>query len=280
MTSAAEARVQKVLAAPDSKRIAELRTREWTGHNIPLSTTESTLGRHITLISDDERTMTIKRVVRQLMPRDRRLRVADMGALEGGLSFEMAREGHDVTGIEGRRANYEKADLIRSYFGLDNLHFEHRDVKTLSASTHEPWDVIICCGLLYHLDNPFAFLETLATLVRPGGMLFLETEIAPASISPIFKFELSDVQTLEHNGRTYSGRWFEEPQGGDVLERHWSAVSNARSFWPAHRDLVRGIYHAGFRSVMELFGMWEIDREFGLRDEFARVFFVCRHGWE
>jgi hypothetical protein len=60
--------------------------------------------------------------------------------------------------------------------------------------------------------------------------------------------------------------------------RQWSAVSNERSFWPSRRSLIRGIYHAGFHDIAELFGVFEIDRELALRDKFSRLYLACRKG--
>jgi 2-polyprenyl-3-methyl-5-hydroxy-6-metoxy-1,4-benzoquinol methylase len=276
-----ESSVQATLANPDRAKLARIRTREWTGHNIPLTAEESTIDRSIALIGDDERTITIKSLVRRFVDSSSP-RILDLGALEGGLSFEMAREGWNVLGVEGRESNFEKAELIRDYFALDNLRFALRDVKSLDRARDGAFDAILCCGLLYHLDDPFAFLETLAQLVTPGGLLFLDTHVTPDENAARFgthAAQLSEPVTFEHASHTYDGRWFVEPREGSLLDRQWSAISNERSFWPSRRSLIRGVYHAGFHSIAELFGMWEIDREFGLRDQFSRLYLACRAGW-
>ncbi|HKR63861.1 MAG TPA: class I SAM-dependent methyltransferase [Thermoanaerobaculia bacterium] len=260
-----------------SNVLAQIRKQVWTGHNIPLTPTESTLGPNVPLITDDARTITIKALLRRLAKP--RLRVLDLGSLEGGLSLEMAREGWDTLGIEGRRSNFEKAELIRRHHALDNLRFEHRDVKSLDPARDGVFDAILCCGLLYHLDNPFAFLETMHSLLASDGLLFLDTHVAPdehAARYGTHAAQLSDETTLEHRGHAYEGRWFSEPSEGTVLDQQWSAVSNARSFWPARRALIRGVYHAGFHAISELFGMFEIDLEFALREKFSRLYLDCR----
>jgi SAM-dependent methyltransferase len=276
------ARILDARTNPDHDLLADIRSRAWTGHNIQLTATESTIGFHIPFIADDERTLAIKSLVRHFAGAARPLRVLDLGSLEGGLSLELAREGWDVTGVEGRASNFEKAELIRAYFALDNLRFQLRDVKTLDSARDGLFDVIVCCGLLYHLDNPFEFLERLSTLCAPGGLLFVDTHVAPDEHAASFGThagQLSEPSVLEHKLRIYDGRWFAEPQGGTVLDQQWSAISNDHSFWPSRRALIRGVYHAGFRSIMELFGMWEIDREFGLRDQFSRLYLACRREW-
>lgn len=250
--------------------LAAIRRETWTSHNIPLTESESTLGDRVGLIGDDVRTKVIKSLVRRyasITPR-----ILDLGSLEGGLSLEMAREGWVAVGVEGRESNYRKAELIREYFALPNLSFRLQDVKTIDPRDGL-YDVILCCGLLYHLDDPFAFIERMASLMTPGGFLFLDTHVAAENT--IYTPRLSAETTI---GK-YIGRWFDEPQGGTTLDEQWSAVSNARSFWPDRRSLIRALYHAGFHSIHELFGMFDIDGEFALRDQYSRLYLLCMREW-
>jgi SAM-dependent methyltransferase len=269
--ASAEEQIRRVLREADPADVARIRALVWTGHNIPLSESESTLGRETALIGDDPRTRTIKRLIRRFCGQKRPVRVADLGSLEGGLSLELAREGWEVTGIEGRRSNFEKAELIRLHFNLPNLRFEFRDVKTLDPAAGT-FDAVVCCGLLYHLDDPFSFLQTLRKLVVPDGLLFVDTHVAPEDPSSgPYAAQLSPPATLGG----YEGRWFAEPSQGSVLDQQWSAVSNERSFWPTHRSLIRSIYRAGFPSILEIFGAYDIDGEFALRDQYSRLWLAA-----
>ena len=155
-----------------------------------------------------------------------------LGALEGGLSFEMAREGWDATGVEGRADNFRKASLIASYYALPNLRFVHKDVKELSPERDGTFDVILCCGLLYHLDEPVAHLRQLESLLAPQGLLFLDTHVAPDEHAVRYathEASLSGPVTFRDGEHEYDGRWWSEPSAGDLKERMWSAISNARS---------------------------------------------------
>jgi SAM-dependent methyltransferase len=278
----ARERVEHVLANPDPALLEKIRSRTFTGHNIPLSATESTLGLDIPLIGDDPRTRTIKALIRRYLHGRDDLRVVDLGALDGGVSFELAREGWQTTGVEGRQSNFENAELIRAYFGLENLRFLHRDVKTLDAAEDGLFDAIVCCGLLYHLDDPFTFVRQMAGMLAPGGLLFLDTCVEPdeqASKFDTWKGKLSEHTTYEHGGHLYDGCWADEPREGTPLDRQWSAVSNSRSFWPSRRSLIRAVHHSGLHAVSELFGAFEIDREIVLRDQFSRLWLLCRREW-
>ncbi|HEX6086503.1 MAG TPA: class I SAM-dependent methyltransferase [Thermoanaerobaculia bacterium] len=273
-------RIRMRWAAPDDALLTAIRAEAWTGHNIPLTASESTLGDTSELIGENRRTIAIKSLVRRWF--DGSVRVLDLGALEGGLSFEMAREGWDATGVEGRADNFRKASLIASYYALPNLRFVHKDVKELTPERDGTFDVILCCGLLYHLDEPVAHLRQLESLLAPQGLLFLDTHVAPDEHAVRYathEASLSGPVTFRDGEHEYEGRWWSEPSAGDLKERMWSAISNARSMWLSRRSLIRALYHSGFHEVHELFGMYDIDTEFALRDQFSRLYLACRKRW-
>lgn len=273
-------RIRARWAAPDDDLRAAIRAEAWTGHNIPITATESTLGRGSELIGDNRRTVAIKSLVRRWLDRD--VSVLDLGALEGGLSFEMAREGWNATGVEGRADNFRKASLIASYYALPNLRFVQKDVKELTPDADGVFDVILCCGLLYHLDQPVAHLRQLESLLAPDGLLFLDTHVAPdeqAASYATHEASLSEPVTFPDGSHEYEGRWWSEPSEGDLRERMWSAISNARSMWLTRRSLIRALYHSGFHELHELYGMYDIDTEFALRDQFSRLYLACRKEW-
>jgi SAM-dependent methyltransferase len=261
------------MAANEKAELLEaIRRTAWTSHNIPIAPSESTRGAETPLIGDDVRTGVIKSLIRRMLRPGRPLRVLDLGSLEGGLSLEMAREGWEVVGVEARRENFEKAELIRRWFALPNLEFWHRDAKSLTRDDGA-FDAILCCGLLYHLDDPFAFLRQVETLLKADGLLFVDTHVAGETRRA--DWQLSEPATLDG----YDGRWFAEPSQGSLHEQMWSAVSNARSFWPTHQSLIRGLYRAGFHQIHDLFGAFDIDGEFALRAEYSRVWIAALKGW-
>ena len=271
--------IRRRLAAPDEALLAKIRAESWKGHNIPLTDSESTIP-GVIFIGDDERTRAIKATIRRFLQKPR-VRILDLGSNEGGLSLEMAREGWEVVGVEGREQNFRKAELIRQYFDLPNLRFQQRDVKELSPERDGKFDAILCCGLLYHIDQPFAHLEQMATLLADDGLFFLDTHVAPDAVSMRYGTHaqhLSEETTFAHGGHTYQGRWFTEPLETN-LDEQWRAVSNERSFWPDRRSLIRALYHTGYHSIHELFGVFEIDRELGLKDQFSRLYLACARSW-
>lgn len=101
-------------------------------------------------------------------------KVLDVGCGGGLLSEAMARRGADVTGI----------DLGQTAIEVASLHALDAGVKVRylveSADTHAlahagKYDVVTCLEMLEHVPDPGAIVATLASLVRPGGHVFLST---------------------------------------------------------------------------------------------------------
>lgn len=267
-------------AAPDENILKKIRTAKWTSHNIPLTRSESTMNvNNLPLIGDDVRTKTIKRNLYILADRSGSLaglRLIDLGCLEGGVAFEMAREDMDVIGVEGRQINYSKCRLIEDYFGLSNLRFLLLDVKNLNKEEYGIFDVVLCLGLLYHLDNPLSFLNILNEITHEKSLVFMDTHVAPVDQESfdkcVFKDDLSDITAIEYNGKRYEGRWYQEFPTED---NEWASVSNYRSFWLTQTSLIKAMYFAGFKNIYNLYGVVEIEEEFALRKKYSRLWCIA-----
>jgi len=100
--------------------------------------------------------------------------VLDLGCADGLLSVWGARRGADrVVGIERNRPNFERAEFIRRAMNLDNLEFVFGPVE--GACPQERFDVVFCCGLIYHLVNPLGTLHMLRNRCR--GLLLITSAV-------------------------------------------------------------------------------------------------------
>ena len=82
--------------------------------------------------------------------------------MEGGYAVEFARMGFQVLGIEVHDANIAACNYVKSKTSLPNLVFVKDNAWQIG--NHCMFDVVFCCGLLYHLDRPKTFLETLSSV--------------------------------------------------------------------------------------------------------------------
>src|SRR5438045_4466239 len=129
----------------------------FTAHNIRLDDGTTTMPDKLYTMEHHPHFAAAKRFLSVLLPDAARLRLADLGCLEGGYSVEFARLGFDVLGIEVRESNIEACNFVKQRTNLPNLRFVRDDAWNLQ--TYGPFDVIFCCGLFYHLDRPAEFLR-------------------------------------------------------------------------------------------------------------------------
>ena len=97
-------------------------------------------------------------------------RVLDVGCGGGLLCEALARAGATVTGIDLAPGMIEVARLHAAEQGLDIAY----NVVSAEEVSGE-FDVVTCMEMLEHVPDPQRMTATLATLVKPGGAVFVST---------------------------------------------------------------------------------------------------------
>jgi S-adenosylmethionine-dependent methyltransferase len=121
------------------------------------------------------RTAVVWDTVRALLDGKDEQAVLDIGGGTGGLAVRVAAQGHRVTVVDpspdalaalARRADEEGvADRITGLQGdLGNLH---------ELAPEGGVDLVLCHGVLGLVDDPATALETITSILRPGGSLSL-----------------------------------------------------------------------------------------------------------
>jgi SAM-dependent methyltransferase len=178
-------------------------------------------------------------------PRD--LRILDLGCGDGVFSIEVGSHGAEVVAIDGRDVRLSSGAECAQRHGLVRVHFEQRDVREITLTTHGQFDAIYCLGILYHLDVPdiFTWLENLQAMCRRNGCMIVDTEVAP---------QLND--TAEWRGRSYAGVRTREHDDADTLEarraKTFRSLDNTYNFLFGRDALVRLLHDVGFTTVMEV----------------------------
>ena len=101
-------------------------------------------------------------------------RVLDVGCGAGLLSEALAREGALVTALD---LAPELIDVARLHLLESGLTVEYRlqPVEDLAVEAPGSFDAITCMEMLEHVPDPAAVIRACATLLKPGGQLFLST---------------------------------------------------------------------------------------------------------
>ncbi|HET7479296.1 MAG TPA: methyltransferase domain-containing protein [Rubrobacteraceae bacterium] len=157
-------------------------------------------------------------------------RILEPGSLEGAMTVELARRAREVVSLEGRPQNVERAEFLKGLFGVDNVAFHVTDLEADDLSSYGGFDAVFCCGLLYHLPNPRAFVER-AAAAAPN--LYLDTQYACPG------WELAERDGLRGWVSTEDPQ---DPQSG----------LSGTAFWPTLDELHRLLRESGYETVVTL----------------------------
>ncbi|TDK24942.1 bifunctional 2-polyprenyl-6-hydroxyphenol methylase/3-demethylubiquinol 3-O-methyltransferase UbiG [Luteimonas aestuarii] len=101
-------------------------------------------------------------------------RVLDVGCGGGLLSESMAKAGADVTAIDLADDLVKVARLHSLESGV-KVDYRVQAVEALADEQPGAFDVVTCMEMLEHVPDPGAILQACATLLKPGGRLFVST---------------------------------------------------------------------------------------------------------
>lgn len=188
------------------------------------------------------------------------LKVLDLACLEGLTAIEFAKRGATTVGVEIRDHHLDKARGVASILGLANATFKTDDVRNVNPEKYGMFDIVICSGILYHLNQPdvFHFVRNIAACCSRIAMI--DTSTAPRGTEKVM-FE----------GAPYFGKYAIEHNPGDSdeikKERTWASIDNERSFFLTRASLINLMASSGLASVSEL------KMPFKYRDDFPRTTF-------
>ena len=101
-------------------------------------------------------------------------KILDVGCGGGILSESMATKGAIVTGIDLGEELINVAELHSLDTGV-NVDYQTISVEQLASQQAASFDSVTCMEMLEHVPDPIAIIEACATLVKPGGYVFLST---------------------------------------------------------------------------------------------------------
>lgn len=217
---------------------------DWTAHNIYLGEGAYTINKKL-----NYDTLKLRRVVQIISDLTGghfdSLRILDLGSLEGLYTIELGLSGvREAVGIEGRDANLEKGEFSKDTLQIKNISFLKDDVRNLSEEKYGRFDIILCLGLLYHLDGASAFHLLAKMYDMCDKFLVIDTHIA-----------LKNDEKLEYRGVRYFGTYTKEFKKGisreKKLKRVWNALDNEKSFLFSKKSLLRALNIIGFTSIYE-----------------------------
>ncbi len=101
------------------------------------------------------------------------LKILDIGCGGGLLCEPMSRLGADVTGIDPAENNIKTASVHASEMGL-SIAYRAMTAEDLALEPQR-FDVVLNMEVVEHVADVDLFMETSASLVKPGGLMFVAT---------------------------------------------------------------------------------------------------------
>jgi SAM-dependent methyltransferase len=181
-------------------------------------------------------------------------RVLDLGCNAGFWSLLAIQAGADfVLGVDGRHMHVDQANLVFEAKGVESsrYRFEVSDVFTLDLTAEDPFDIVLCLGLLYHVSKPFELMERISTWNT--DLLVLDTTLDTRP-GPYFRMRHQNIA---------------EPR---------AAVDRPVALYPSKEAVAALAREFGYRSVRMLrprFTSWEGSRSY--RNGRRRAFFCAKH---
>ncbi|MDQ2786617.1 MAG: class I SAM-dependent methyltransferase [Chloroflexota bacterium] len=224
----------------------------WRTHNFRLADGVYTISK--SEFVDEVKLRRVLQIVADLSPKPLdELRVLDLACAEGAYAVEFAEHGAQVVGIEGRTASIERARFAANALALDGITLIEDDVRNLKRAGYGQFDVVLCLGILFHIDTPdlFAFMQRVADVCT--GLTVIDTHIS-----------LAGAATARYKGTTYYGERYIEHEADSTaeerLEKPWASLVDAESFWLTRPSLLNLLANVGFTSVYECHNPSEIYR--------------------
>jgi SAM-dependent methyltransferase len=145
--------------------------------------------------------------------------ILELGSLEGAHSFILAqRPGvQRVVALEGREANLRKARFVQELLEIRNVEFLEANLEHAELARFGKFDAVFCCGLLYHLPEPWRLLEQLPAI---APVLFIWTQYAAEE----------EARDIGHGlrGKIHIEGGADEPLSGMSSTATWLTLSSLR----------------------------------------------------
>jgi SAM-dependent methyltransferase len=169
----------------------------------------------------------------------------DLGAADGYEARAVAARGAArVVAVEGKDEAFELARAAQDYLRLEHHEVRKLDVRRIDTYGLGDFDVVLCFGLLYHMENPFNVLKRICRVTRE--LLLLETHVAPLSMEGLRDLHRglpTRLHSVELDGIPFEGKIV--AHAGDHA-RTKGSLDSPWTFWLTIESLVKALTRSGF----------------------------------
>jgi hypothetical protein len=164
-------------------------------------------------------------------------RILELGPLEAGHTYQFERLGAaEIITVEANVEAYLKCLIVKELIGLKRARFLLGDIVQYLLQDTSRYDLIFCCGVLYHMVDPIELVRLMAA----------HTDL----ISVWSHYQITEGQsdrmaeTVERDGETYT--YYPRVYGGRAGGTFWGGNTPTACLL-SRGDLFRAFHHYGLR---------------------------------
>lgn len=175
-------------------------------------------------------------------------RILEIGPLEGGHSYMLEQAGAaEVLAIEANTRSFLKCLCIKEVFNLRAVRFLLGDGMAFMEQDAGGFDMVFASGVLYHLQDPMAFLRLLPRMA-PRALLWTHYfDDAIIRRAPALAHKFGPTERNSIDGFSYE---FVEQSYKEALQ--WSGFcggSAPTSRWLTRRSILDYLRHVGYSRI-------------------------------
>jgi SAM-dependent methyltransferase len=165
--------------------------------------------------------------------------VLELGPLEGAHTYQLEQLGAArVLAIESNVEAYLKCLIMKEALGMQRASFMLGDFSLYLRDAAERFDLVFCCGVLYHMENPLALIRDIARVT--GKCLVWTHYYDPGRASD----RVPKPAVVDGFSATYFGaRYHDRAQGS-----FWGG-NKPTANWMTRDDIVAAFRNFGFDVV-------------------------------
>jgi hypothetical protein len=177
---------------------AEVLARDWFYHfTLPSGAVTGSGHAADILAIHDTRWRMAEKALRTAFPDGAaRASALDLASHQGWFSHRLREFGFgSVHGIDARQQHVDDARLVTSAMGVAHVAFSRGDVHALTPAVAGQHELVLCFGLLYHLENPIGALRVARSLCK--RLCLIETQVAPGQAGVVDYGSYRFVKAIE-----------------------------------------------------------------------------------
>jgi tRNA (mo5U34)-methyltransferase len=168
----------------------------------------------------------------------------DLACSEGWFAHRLLEWGANrVVGVDARPENIRRARLVRNQLGVNRRRLRFRTCDIFDLGDFGRFDVVLCLGLIYHLENPVGALRIARRLTR--GLCVVESQLTEQA-EPI-RHGWGETGVFVEQDASWAS-CYEPDQDATPI----ASTGGVVSFIPNRAALVQALATAGFSTVEPL----------------------------